>query len=289
MDNLPEILVHTLEVVSSHQKLAQWNITSNGNVINVSMRFVKAGHNEPSSPMSTGGRKNASRLQRDTERHHAFKAAQMNTPYHPATYNVNRKINFDENSESENHPSMTGMATSGMDKSITVTLSDQGPVPQHDDKDSHVGHSSEVPNINSKQTSADPCSNMSERQFNGNQSAQSGKIVMTVDSDPLQDEASSPYDPGQYFVKVVADFRMTVDDTAMRGLTPEGAIVSLTNGKDHDNFVVLYRTMDTYVQYDETYRWINSFYDQRYSSSWTKNVQALCAGWKQYCDKHKVT
>ena len=283
MDNLPEILVHTLVDISSSQKLAQWNVTSNGGVINVSMRFVKEGHIDTHSPMSTGGRKNLSRLQRDTERHHAFTAAQMNSPFQPATYNIRRKMSFDENCEIENQPSVTGMVTSSTGVPINSSPSDQVSEPKHD-TDSDMGQSSEV-NINSKQTPSIQSNQLFESQSNDNQLAkQSCKTVMTVSNEPQEDEASAQYDPSQYFMKVVADFRMSVDNTLVRGLTPNGAIVSLNTGKSENNLEILYRIIDTYVQYDEIYGWINSFFDQRYSSTWTKSVQALCAGWKQYCD-----
>ena len=76
MENLPELLQISLTKLNGEQHLIHWNINSNGNTTNISMKFITPGHIVHATPVSqSGSKKSYGQYQRDMNRYMSWNGA----------------------------------------------------------------------------------------------------------------------------------------------------------------------------------------------------------------------
>ena len=279
MEQLPKVLEAAIEELLCENKLVSWSITSNGNSVNVSMRFL--GSHATSTPGSACGlglrKKSPSQVKRDSERYLNRCEPRLDSDL---LYTANE---YNEQSVELSHIPGGNIANESRlvtgEPVLCKTVTDQTTM-----ADDPV---TQERNVN-KTKACGQADVQTEIKAKYSDEGSGSENDLSDDSDSLNvivpADLESPFNPKNYFSKIVADFRGCVPYLTLRARTYENEIVLLETDReegDHDGFYVLTESSDE-SGYKENICVMNMFSDQIGGKSWNPEIQELCKRWEQY-------
>lgn len=265
MENLPKVLVISLEELLNTQTMFQWNVASNNGVVTVTMRFGEGGHNET---MYTPFRKSPALIRRNHSRLQSWR-------------NTNNAQDKDVSKQELNSGQVCDnlLKTAQAINSSSRSSSSES-IASHHDRPTYVSTSAEVHEVGQGSV--------------GNVNTSTNHVLPREDSNTDQikcedeNETVDTIDPKKYFTKVVADFRGEVTYLTMRGISHSGNIVQVQARKTGPQQFQVHWPEDESHAYDMNYQIINKFSDVRNSKGWVKQVQVLCEMYRDYLEQENI-
>jgi hypothetical protein len=270
MDKLPKILGIALVELIEEQNVMQWNIHSNGNTVNVTMKFAMPGHVGAQSPISQSQvnsmrNKSPAQLRRNNSRAMAWSESTPQTNFNDCKHSFVPEYNSENVQVRDNSR-----------PNIEISACAPCYVPESVSKPGQVivGSSNNVED-NSK----------SELETPGHTDSLADIINTVVDShaNKWNSKCIIEADHSESFTKIIIDHRGVVKHTTVRGLTKDGTIVNFETNKHSDFFHVLEKDEEN-EEYNDVMNVINMFSDCRnnFYNVWSNETKQMYKHWDHY-------
>ena len=274
VERLPKVLVLALAELIDEQRLIQWNIYSNGNNVNVTMKFTvgECGQSSMSHPMKG---KSPSQTLRDNEISmlwHESTPMAVEHNYDHTSYG-SPGAELSQSMQVGHLPSQDINLRAGALSYVPTTVSNSGQISEAEL--TQVKLRSDPNECETDPNSGEICDSKHDPYCTS--------VTDVTPNQRFEDLCpTTGKESSEDFVKIVCDHRTILPYNAIRGTTKDNKIVSFEIGKETDFFHVMEKTDENSFEFTGYELWIKSFADIRHQSMWSNEMNEMLKHWNNY-------